>query len=126
MEGAASFKDSKSFSRKREKRVVGRNCHRLCGAEKLKKSPRNGETARDFINVLVLSEACQFKAQFTSNITVIIREDSVTRTYFSESRAQSEIKKKHSRTRTYFRPLCLWINSMSAILGRKIFLLCSL
>ena len=93
MEGAASFKDSKSFSRKREKRVVGRNCHRLCGAEKLKKSPRNGETARDFINVLVLSEACQFKAQFTSNITVIITEDSVTRTYFSESRAQSEIKK---------------------------------
>ena len=125
MEGAASFKDSKSFSRKREKRVVGRNCHRLCGAEKLKKSPRNGETARDFINVLVLSEACQFKAQFTSNITVIIREDSVTRTDFSESQAQSEIK-KHSRTRTYFRPLCQWINSMSAILGRKIFLLCSL
>ena len=84
MEGAVSFKDSKSFSRKREKRVVGRNCHRLCGAEKLKKSPRNGETARDFINVLVLSEACQFKAQFTSNITVIIREDSVTRTDFSD------------------------------------------
>ena len=72
---------------------MGRNCHRLCGAEKLKKSPRNGETARDFINVLVLSEACQFKAQFTSNITVIIIEDSVTRTDFSESQAQSDIKK---------------------------------
>ena len=59
----------------------------------MKKSPRNGETARDFINVLVLSEACQFKAQFTSNITVIIREDSVTRTDFSEAQAQSEILK---------------------------------
>ena len=90
--------------------------------EKLKKSPpRNGETARDFINVLVLSEACQFKAQFTSNITVIIREDSVTRTDFSESQAQSKVK-MHSRTRTYFRPLCQWINSMSTILDIKGFL----